>query len=112
MWPWVRITLLRKINAVDIDCFKHELASSVLCYDELKEHSVSEDLDRFVNFCNTTLSSMIDKHALRTTKTVKAIDLMSLGIVMTLRQRRENGKKQNGLGEKEKLKMTYYCSKG
>ena len=62
----------RKIKAVDIDCFKHELASSVLCYNEPREHSVPEDLDRLVNTYNTTLTSMIDKHAPLTTKTVKA----------------------------------------
>jgi hypothetical protein len=63
----------RKTKAVDIDCFKHELASSVLCYNELREHSVPEDLDRLVNVYNTTLTSMIDKHAPLITKTGKAI---------------------------------------
>jgi transcription initiation factor IIF auxiliary subunit len=62
----------RKIKAVDIDCFKHELASSVLCYNALREHSVPEDRDRLVNVYNSNLTSMIDKHAPLTTKSVKA----------------------------------------
>ena len=62
----------RKTKAVDIDCFKHELASSALCYNEPREHSVPEELDRLVNIYNTTLTSMIDKHAPLTTKIVKA----------------------------------------
>ena len=63
----------RKIKSVDLDCLKQDIAKSDLCLQHCVGcRSSCEDFDKFVQSYNSTLSSILDRHAPLKSKVVRS----------------------------------------
>ena len=71
--PRAKKKTYRKIKSVDINSLKHDIAQSDLCLQGCaKRISSCEDLDKFVQGYNSTLSSILDRHAPLKSKVVRS----------------------------------------